>query len=286
MIRLPRTSVARAEPPFVEATHEGRLVRVAVARSPSAKRVTLRVRAATRDAVVTAPRRTSMAFVREFVQRHAAWIASKMGRLPEPVPFAPGARVPLRGVEHEIVHAPSARGAVWRIEREGRAPALCVAGRREHLARRVTDYLKREARRDLEAAAARHTASVGKSARRITLRDTTSRWGSCTARGALNFSWRLIMAPDFVLDYLAAHEVAHLVHLNHSEHFWALTYRLAPRTDEAEAWLKANGASLHRYGVEPADAGGIEAALDPARDFSDVVSPRPPAAEPRARLFA
>lgn len=250
MIRLRRPSVPRAEPPFIEAAHEDALIRVAVLRSAAAKRVTLRVRAATRDAVVTAPRRVSMSFVRDFVQRHAAWIAARLGRLPQIVPFAPGATAPLRGEPHEIVHLPDARGTVWRLEREGRAPALCVAGAREHLARRVGDYLKREARRDLEAAVRRHADAIGKAPRRITLRDTTSRWGSCTAQGALNFSWRLILAPPFVLDYLAAHEVAHLVHLDHSDRFWALTERLAPRTAEAEAWLKAQGASLHRYGAE------------------------------------
>ena len=83
------------------------------------------------------------------------------------------------------------------------------------------------------------------------MRDTTSRWGSCSATGALNFSWRLIMTPEHVLDYLAAHEVAHLVHMNHSDDFWAVTRKLAPQTERAEAWLHAHGASLHRFGVEP-----------------------------------
>jgi predicted metal-dependent hydrolase len=83
----------------------------------------------------------------------------------------------------------------------------------------------------------------------ITIRDQRSRWGSCSASGGLNFSWRLIMAPPHVLDYLAAHEVAHLVHMNHSDEFWALTRSLSGDTDKAEAWLKAHGASLHRYGA-------------------------------------
>lgn len=85
--------------------------------------------------------------------------------------------------------------------------------------------------------------------RGITLRDTRSRWGSCTARGTLNFSWRLILAPSFVLDYLAAHEVAHLVHLDHSPAFWAVVRRLFSDIETAEAWLKQHGASLHRYGA-------------------------------------
>jgi predicted metal-dependent hydrolase len=80
------------------------------------------------------------------------------------------------------------------------------------------------------------------------LRDTTSRWGSCSSTGSLNFSWRLIMAPSYVLDYLAAHEVAHLVHMNHSSSFWKIVYKLSHHVDRAEAWLKANGADLLRYG--------------------------------------
>ena len=90
---------------------------------------------------------------------------------------------------------------------------------------------------------------LGVKPRRIVLRDTVSRWGSCSSTGGLNFSWRLILAPPFVLDYLAAHEVAHIVHMNHSPLFWKLTRRLHPGTDRAEVWLKVHGASLHRFGA-------------------------------------
>ena len=96
---------------------------------------------------------------------------------------------------------------------------------------------------------ARHAAKLNVKARRIALRDTSSRWGSCSTTGALNFSWRLIFAPPFVLDYLAAHEVAHIVHMNHSPMFWKLTQRLFAETERAEAWLRAHGAALHRFGA-------------------------------------
>jgi len=112
----------------------------------------------------------------------------------------------------------------------------------------VRDFLMREAKRDLEAAALRHAGKVGVMPRRITLRDTTSRWGSCSSTGSLNFSWRLIMAPSFVLDYLAAHEVAHLLYMNHSPSFWKLVGKLSAHVERGEAWLKANGAGLLRYG--------------------------------------
>jgi predicted metal-dependent hydrolase len=241
--RPPNTPVAH-----VDVAHSGATYRVALKRLSSARRFTLRVRGATRDVVLTMPARSSLKSAREFAERHAAWIGARLARLPRPVTFEPQAIAPLRGVDHRIVHRPDARGVVW-TENDDGGPIICVAGECAHVARRVADYFKREARRDLEAAVAHYSKSLGVEARRITLRDTTSRWGSCSSTGALNFSWRLILAPHFVLDYLAAHEVAHFVHMNHSPAFWKVTRRLFPETDRAEEWLKAHGAGLHRFGV-------------------------------------
>jgi predicted metal-dependent hydrolase len=123
-----------------------------------------------------------------------------------------------------------------------------VSGQEEAVPGRVRRYLTGEAGRDLRAAVAKHTAALGVPARRIAIRDTKSRWGSCSSTGTLSFSWRLIMAPPLVLDYLAAHEVAHLKELNHSNRFWTLLGELCPATEEAERWLKRHGAELHRYG--------------------------------------
>ncbi len=253
MLRLFRIdSPRKRETTHLEIAHAGAGYRVALKRVTGARRFTLRVRSATRDVVLTMPVRGSLASAREFVERHAAWIGARLDRLPRPVPFEPGETIPLRGVDHRIVHAPGLRGNVWaehRLTTEAQSwRALCVACEAPHVGRRVTDFLRREARADLEAAVKRHTAAIGVAARRVTVRDTVSRWGSCSATGALNFSWRLILAPPFVLDYLAAHEVAHLSHLNHSPKFWALARKLSPDTDRAEAWLKAHGASLHRFG--------------------------------------
>lgn len=263
MIRLFRRDLPRAaDVTHLDVAHDGAVVRVALKRVHSARRYTLRVRAATRDVVLTMPKRGSLAAARDFAQRHAAWIGARLRRLPQPVPFAPGERVPLRGVDHLIAHRPAARGTAWTETGADGAALLCVAGAAEHVARRVADFMKREARRDLETAVARHVAGIGARARKITLRDTTSRWGSCTADGSLSFSWRLIMAPAHVLDYLAAHEAAHLVHLDHSPRFWALTRRLSPDTDRAEAWLKAHGASLHRYGPDAHPELAAESGID------------------------
>ena len=253
MLRLFRRDAPRVDPSQFEVSHAGDTYRVVIKRVASARRFTLRVRSATRDVVLTMPVRGSLNAAREFTDAHGGWIGARLKRLPQPVHFAPGASVPVRGVEHVIRHRAGARGTAW-IEADGaHGLALCVAGAEPHVGRRVGDYLKKEARRDLEAAVAHHTAAIGVPVRSITLRDTTSRWGSCSSQGALNFSWRLVLAPSYVLDYLAAHEVAHLVHMNHSARFWKLTRSLSPDTDRAEAWLKAQGAGLYRFGAKGGD---------------------------------
>jgi predicted metal-dependent hydrolase len=228
-----------ADPPHLRVFHEGQTFKVALKRRPTAKRITLRVSNATGEVVLSIPERTDVGLAQKFADSHSQWIATRLAKVPERVPFEPGALVPFRGVPHRIVH--------WSTGGAGE-PIIAVAGEAAHVARRVRDFLEAEAKRDFAAAVKRHTAQLGQPAKRITVRDTKSRWGSCSANGALSFSWRLIMAPPFVLDYLAAHEVAHLRELNHSNRFWKLTYQLCPRTDEAEAWLKTYGSALHRIG--------------------------------------
>ncbi len=243
------TGRAPAERPVLEVAHGGITHRVTVKRVATARRFTLRVRSADGAAVLTMPPRASLKTAQAFAERNAAWIGERLGALPGRIPLLPGARVPLRGVEHRVVADP---GALRRV-RSGVAadgePLLLVSPRSADPAAAVLHFLMGEARRDLAAAVARHAAAAGRPVARITLRDTRSRWGSCSSRGALNFSWRLILAPPLVLDYLAAHEVAHLVHMDHSEAFWRVTRGLAPETDAAEAWLKRHGAGLHRYGA-------------------------------------
>jgi hypothetical protein len=236
------------DPDLFEVPHGEQRFRVLVRRKAAARRMTLRVAAATGDVVLTLPERADLRAARAFAEAHGGWIASRLAKRPERVAFEPGAFAPLRGVPHRIVHWSTVR-AVTRAARDPEGqPIIAVAGERAHLARRVTDFLKREALADLNAAVDRHTTALGLPARKVSVRDTVSRWGSCSSRGDLNFSWRLVMAPPLVLDYLAAHEVAHLKEMNHSHRFWAITHRLCPQTEEAERWLKRNGASLHRYG--------------------------------------
>jgi predicted metal-dependent hydrolase len=239
-----------SEPQAIEVECDGAVHLVRLRRHRQARRYTLRVVAVTREAVLTMPPRGSFREAREFAEKHGAWIASRLDRLPRAAPFEHGVEVPLRGVVHAIFHRRSARGTVWtETDRDGRR-LLCVASHdASHVSRRITDYLKREAKRDLEAAVARYSERLGVEVRRISIRDQASRWGSCSTSGALSFSWRLVLAPRFVLDYLAAHEVAHLLEMNHSPRFWRLLGRICPDMERAKAWLDARGADLHRYGM-------------------------------------
>jgi len=222
---------------------DGREVPLTVRRHRRARRISLRVDAAAGGLVLTLPSRTpereGMAFVRE----QAGWIATRIAALPLAAPFRPGAHVPYLGVEHLIVHRPDARGHAWREN-----GAIHVAGRIEHLPRRLTDWLKGEARREIGARARAKAARLGRTITRITVRDTRSRWGSCTEAGALSFSWRLVLAPEAVLDYVVAHEVAHLAEMNHGRKFWALVDDMTTDRADAVRWLGRHGEGLHRYG--------------------------------------
>jgi len=186
---------------------------------------------------------------RDFAQKHGGWIAARLGRLPDAAPFAHGIVVPLRGVSHRIAHRHGARGTVWTEVDESGERLLCVAGYAPHIDRRIGDFLRREAKRDLEIASRHFATELGVQVKRVAVRDQSSRWGSCSTTGVLSFSWRLILAPNMVLNYLAAHEVAHLVEMNHSARFWRLVQRICPYHERAKGWLDVHGTDLHRYGL-------------------------------------
>ena len=236
------------DPQLIEIAFDGAIFSVQLRRHRQARRYTLRIQAANRTVVLTMPLRGSVKEAQAFAERNGGWIAARLKRLPQAIPFVDGLELPLRGVPHRIVHR-AARGTVW-IEADDTAPLLCVAGDCAHLARRVRDFLKREAKRDLEAASRRYAAELGVRVKRVSVRDQTSRWGSCTGEGVLSYSWRLILSPPFVLDYLAAHEVAHLVEMNHSRRFWRVVARVYPDWQRAKAWLNTYGTALHRYGED------------------------------------
>jgi hypothetical protein len=247
------------EPKTIQVVFDRSFYLVRIRRHRQARRYTLRIQAATREVILTMPPRGSLKEAKAFAQKHGGWIAARLHRLPEATPFAHGARVPLRGQSHRIVHRRGVRGTVWIEIGDDGERALCVAGEAPHVNRRVTDFLKREAKNDLETASRGFAAKLGVKIRRVSVRDQSSRWGSCSTTGVLSYSWRLILAPPFVLDYLAAHEVAHLVEMNHSRKFWRIVERLCPNMKRAKAWLDAHGTDLHRYGLP-------DAASPPRRD--------------------
>jgi predicted metal-dependent hydrolase len=237
------------EPSAIEVFFERSVYLVRLRRHRQARRYTLRIDAASREVVLTMPPRGNLQEARDFAQKHGGWIAARLQRMPEAAPFAHGVEVPLRGITHRIVHRRSQRGTVWTETGDSGRRLLCVAGEQPHVDRRVGDFLKREAKRDLDAASRRYAERLGVRVKGISVRDQSSRWGSCSTTGVLSFSWRLILAPPYVLDYLAAHEVAHLVELNHSRRFWRLVRRLDPDFERAKRWLDVHGTDLHRYGL-------------------------------------
>jgi predicted metal-dependent hydrolase len=238
------------EPSTIAVKHGSQIFAVRLRRHRRARRYTLRIHPSDREAILTMPPRGTIADAKDFAQRHGGWIAARLGRLPKAAPFQHGTVVPLRGTAHKIVHRAGVRGTVWTETRDSGEKIICVAGDEEHVDRRVHDFLKREARKDLQKASDVYARELGVKVKRISIRDQSSRWGSCTSAGSLSFSWRLILAPPFVLDYLAAHEVAHLVEMNHSAKFWKVVAKVCSATERAKSWLDTHGNDLHRYGVE------------------------------------
>jgi len=221
-----------------------------IRRNNRAKRLILRADPATGTAVVTCPPWVSDAEARAFAEKQAAWIRRRLQSAPPVVPFADGGEIPYLGQPHIIRHRPDRRGGVW-TETDGAVAEIHVSGQAEHLPRRLGDWLKRDARRQIQPRVAAAAETLGVRAGRITVRDTKSRWGSCAANGNLSFSWRLGMAPERVLDYVVAHEVAHLREHNHSPRFWALVESLIDDMDDCRQWLRDEGAGLHLIGPSP-----------------------------------
>lgn len=230
---------------------DGRTVEIIVRANPRARRYIVKVDPSTGEVSVVAPSSRSLDRALDFARKERSWIADRLADIPAPVPLVIGAPVLLRGVEHivrlgERTPPETRRGPVW-IDRDAARPTIRVSGSPEHAPRRVLDWLKREAKSRIDESVVEYAQLVGVRPKRVTIRDTSSRWGSCSSTRSLSFSWRLIMAPPFVLDYVVAHEVCHLREMNHGPRFWRLCESLVPNMDKPQAWLSDNGAWLHRY---------------------------------------
>lgn len=223
-------------------------IEIRLRRNSRARRMTLRHAQTAPSAVLTLPLGVSLARARSFVLQNEGWLRRQMATAPARIPVAHGARLPFRGSEVTVLPSPDGRD---RID----ADALLVGGSPDRAGTRAARLLREAARERCLAAAEAHSTRLGRRMGRLTLRDPKARWGSCTSLGDLMFSWRLVMAPDEVLDYVAAHEAAHLVHMDHSPRFWAEVAALCPQMAEARAWLRRNGPSLHRYDFAAAAEG-------------------------------
>lgn len=221
--------------------------RVVLKVNARARRVSLRIDQARNQAVAVAPSARRLGEAVDFAKSRADWIAERLAAGPEGRPFAPGGTVSLRG--QDVPLEASGNAAAARFVRHEAGLKIVSGGEGAAFSRRVERLLKAEALRDLTERTAVHAERLGKPMPKVGVNDPKARWGSCTpARGAIRYSWRLILAPGWVLDYVAAHEVAHLAHADHSERFWAVVAELFGDHRPARKWLRAHGNALHAVG--------------------------------------
>jgi predicted metal-dependent hydrolase len=222
----------------------GRELPLTVREDARATRMTLRIEPGGRALKMTVPRGLAEREVTSFLDRHQGWLMTKLARYKPDEGLREGGAISIRGISHHIERTGKLRGLTECIAIDG-MHVLRVSGAPEHLGRRIADFLKKEARKDLEPLVSTHARVIGRKFKSITLKDTRSRWGSCAHDGALSFSWRIVMAPPSVINYLAAHEVAHLAEMNHGPQFWQLCEKLCPEMETAKSWLKRHGTMLH-----------------------------------------
>ncbi len=218
--------------------------RVRLVANPRARRFTLRLDGSGDGAVLTAPPDVPRREMLSFLQAHKGWLSKALESRPRQIPVEPGVHIPIDGIDTLIVVKDGPRRPPHLGDGE-----LVLQGRGEP-GPRVAAWLKMRARDAVLPLARGYARKLGKPIGRISLKDTRSRWGSCSSRGTLSFSWRLAMAPPEVLDYVAAHEAAHLVEMNHSERYWAVLASLMPDYADHRAWLKREGRQLHAYRFE------------------------------------
>jgi predicted metal-dependent hydrolase len=235
----------RVEPTFFDLSRGDVSVRVVLRRHPTARRINLRVRRRNGEVVMTLPNGAEVARARDFAESCFDWIAARLSLLPRPVALVPGSLITLRG-EPCLIHAGKAGSAVR--QRRMADGSLRLYADPASSAADVRAYIERAAMADLRRSVASYARRLGVTARSIELKDTSSRWGSCSSEGDLCFSWRLALAPHFVLDYLAAHEVGHLRDMSHSAGYWRMVQEVCPHTDAAEDWLRDNDTALYSIG--------------------------------------
>ena len=222
---------------------EGRNIPVRIRKNTRARRMILRIDNNINGAVVTLPSWTSEREALLMVQEKSDWVLTKLDNMPTKISFESGVQIPFLGEYHIVYHDPNQKEVVKKGENEIR-----LGGREEHLSRRLGDWLRKEAKIIIQPKAIEMAKKLNGKIGRISIRDTKSRWGSCAASGNLSFCWRLILTPEWVLNYVIAHEVSHLRHMNHGSEFWQTVADFNVRVDAARVWLSKNAEQLHRYG--------------------------------------
>ncbi|SDX17959.1 hypothetical protein SAMN05444358_103271 [Ruegeria halocynthiae] len=219
------------------------LVPLTLRKSAQARRISLRISQLDGRVTLTYPTGIAEAEALDFAHQKEDWIRGHLQDRPEPETVGIGQSISIEGKARRIV--PTSGRRVLLSDSEIGVPTGAEA-------RRLARFLKELARDRLTGACDDYAAMLDRPYSSITLRDTRSRWGSCSSAGALMFSWRLILAPSEVLHYVAAHEVAHLVEMNHSPAFWAQVQRIFGPYEVPRRWLRDNGAELHRYRFDSA----------------------------------
>jgi predicted metal-dependent hydrolase len=225
--------------------YDGGAVPLKIRAHPRARRIALKIDHAGDAVEMVLPRRCSRGEALRFLEASRGWIDARLAQLPPRIVFADAVLVPVRDVPHRIRAMGTVRGKgpAWIEEGEIR-----IAGDPAFLARRTRDFLRALAKSELAARAEKMATVVERKVKHVTVRDTVSRWGSCSKGGNLSFSWRLIFAPEAVIDYVVAHEVAHLVEMNHLPRFWRIVERLHPGAKAERLWLNRNRLRLMRIG--------------------------------------
>lgn len=227
-------------------TKAGEEVVIRLEVNPKARRLILRLDERAREAVAVAPTKRALGEAAKFAEERLDWLAANLNALPQEERLVDGATFQLRGEPCRISLDGPGRSATLT---DGNPKILSVPGAPETAGQRVLRYLRKAAKVDLSNAVSHYCATLNVDARRVSIKDTRSRWGSCTSTGNIAFSWRLIMAPPEVLEYVAAHECAHLLEMNHSPAFWAHVAKCRPDWQRERKWLHRHGRLLHAVTV-------------------------------------
>ena len=211
--------------------------------SSRARRLALRLDAQKRVFDLVVPQGMSMRHALNFVQDHEQWMEERLAELPSPIYFEDGVSIPVLGQDRviEVIDTPMRPAIQLKEDR------LLVRANDASTGPRIERFLKKRAQQELDILSREKAASIGQSVNKVTVRDPKTRWGSCTSEGSLSYSWRLILAPYEAMDYVVAHEVAHLVHMDHSKSFWALCIELSENYKAGHGWMKQHGQELRRY---------------------------------------